>query len=276
VNEPNDGPADAYEAFYREFESPLVRRIRREAYDEDIGQHSWVRADELRRDIRRLGLTPASRLVDLGCGACGPLTFVLAEVRCAGTGVDASASALRAGRARAAALGVDALLSSHQADLDTPIRLAAGSFDAAMALDVVLHLRDRARFYHQVATLLRPGGRFLFTDAGVVTGAVSHDDVQRRSRYGYTEFAPPGRNEALLESAGFRLVEREERTASVVKNAGGRLAALRAHRAELALVSSTADLDAQESYLETVVDLASRGAVSRFMYLSEVVGSPAA
>jgi hypothetical protein len=32
VNEPNDGPADAYEAFYRDFESPLMRRIRREAY----------------------------------------------------------------------------------------------------------------------------------------------------------------------------------------------------------------------------------------------------
>jgi hypothetical protein len=145
-----------------------------------------------------------------------------------------------------------------------------------MALDVVLHLRDRARFFHQVATFLRPGGRFLFTDAGVVTGAVSSDDVKRRSRYGYTELVPPGRNEALLESAGFRLLELEERTASVVKNAGGRLAALRAHRRQLALVSSTTDLDAQESYLETVVDLASRGAVSRFMYLSEVGGSPAA
>jgi len=276
VDEPNDAPTDAYETFYREFELPLMQRIRREAYDEDIGQHSWVRADELRHDIRRLGLTPSSRLLDLGCGACGPLTFVLAKVRCAGTGVDASESALRAGRARATALGVDALLSSHQADLDTPIRLAAGSFDAAMALDVVLHLRDRARFYHQVATLLRPGGRFLFTDAGIVTAAVSHDDVKRRSRYGYTELVPPGRNEALLEAAGFRLIEREDRTASVVKNAGGRLGALRAHRAELELVSSAADLDAQESYLETVVDLASRGAVSRFMYLSEVIGTPPA
>ena len=276
MNGPNDAPPDAYEAFYRHFDTPLMQRIRREAYDEDIGQHSWVRADELRRDIRRLGLTPASRLIDLGCGACGPLTFVLAQVRCAGTGVDASASALHAGRARATALEVDTLLSVHHADLDVPLQLDAGSFDAAMALDVVLHLRDRARFFRDVATLLRPGGRFLFTDAGIVTGPVSHDDAQRRSRHGYTELVPPGRNEALLESAGFRLVEREERTASVVKNAGGRLAALRAHRAELELQSSTADLDAQESYLATVVDLARRGAVSRFMYLSEVVGLPAA
>jgi hypothetical protein len=37
-----------YEATYREFDSPLMRQIRREAYGEDIGQHSWVGAAELR------------------------------------------------------------------------------------------------------------------------------------------------------------------------------------------------------------------------------------
>jgi SAM-dependent methyltransferase len=272
MNRPNESPPDAYDAFYREFDSPLMRQIRREAYDEDIGQHSWVRADDLRQDIGRLGLTPSSRLIDLGCGACGPLTFVLGAVRCAGTGVDASPSSLGAGRARAAALGVDTLLSVHQADLDTPLRLEPGSFDAAMALDVVLHLRDRSGFIHGVAGLLRAGGRFLFTDAGVVTGSVSSDDMERRSRYGYTELVAAGVNERLLESAGFRLIEVENRTASVVKNASGRLAAVKAHRAELERVSSAADLDAQERYLETVVDLALRGAVSRFMYLSEVLG----
>ena len=41
--------ADKYESFYREFDSPLMRKLRREAYGEDIGQHSWVSADELRQ-----------------------------------------------------------------------------------------------------------------------------------------------------------------------------------------------------------------------------------
>ena len=64
--------ADQYEAFYREFGSPLMRQLRREAYGEDIGQHSWVSADELRRDAQRLGLCATSRLLDLGDGDCGP------------------------------------------------------------------------------------------------------------------------------------------------------------------------------------------------------------
>ena len=210
-----ESPADGYESFYREFDSPIMRLLRREAYGEDIGQHSWVGGDELRADIRRLRLSPSSRFIDLGCGPCGPLTFVLATVRCPGTGVELSTSALEVGRARAISLGVGALLTVQQADLNEPIPFEPRAFDAAMSLDVVLHLRDRSRLFHEVGKLLPPGGRFLFTDAGVVTGAVSNEEVRRRSVHGHTQFVAPGWNEALLESAGLRLLETENRTMSV-------------------------------------------------------------
>ena len=58
-------PPRGYETFYRDFDSPLMSAIRREAYGEDIGQHSWVAAEELRRDILRLRLSPSSRFLDL-------------------------------------------------------------------------------------------------------------------------------------------------------------------------------------------------------------------
>ena len=171
---------------------------------------------------------------------------------------------------RAASLGVDALLSTHEADLNEPLPFESGSFDAAISLDVVLHLRDRLNLFHEVARLLRPGGRFLFTDAGVVTGSVSNEEVRQRSAHGYTQFVAAGWNERLLELAGLRLIETENRTMSVVKNACGRLAAVRAHRAELERVSSAADVESQQNYLETVVELSRREAVSRVMYLAEV------
>ncbi len=66
-----------YESLYWEFDSPLMQQIRGEAYGEDIGQHSWVDADEVRADIVRLGLSPSSRLIDPGSGSCRPLTFIL-------------------------------------------------------------------------------------------------------------------------------------------------------------------------------------------------------
>jgi SAM-dependent methyltransferase len=138
-----------------------------------------------------------------------------------------------------------------------------------MSLDVVLHLRDRLKLFHEVAKLLAPGGRFLFTDAGVVTGSLSNEEVRKRSVHGYTQFVAAGWNERLLESAGFRLIETENRTMSVLKSASGRLAAMQAHRAELSQVLSAAEFEMQQDYLETVVQLSRRGALSRIMYLAE-------
>jgi cyclopropane fatty-acyl-phospholipid synthase-like methyltransferase len=269
---PADSPADSYEALYREFDSPLMRKLRREAYGEDIGQHSWVRADELRRDVAALELTRSSRLLDLGCGPCGPLTFILVAVGCSGVGLELSPAALAVGRARAESLGVERLLTVQEADLNEPLALEPRAFDAAMSLDVVLHLSDRARLFREVARVLRTGGRFLVTDAGVATGEMSSDEVRRRSIHGHTGFVPPGRNEALLEAAGFRILETEDRTASVMRNAAGRLAAMRAHRGELEQRSGAADYRRQEDYLEAVIELARRRALSRVMYLSENQG----
>lgn len=265
-----DPRADGYEAFYRNFDSTLMRRLRREAYGEDIGQHSWVSAEEVRADIRRLQLSSSSRFLDLGCGPCGPLTFVLAEAGCVGTGLELSPSALQVGRARAESLGVEARLSVQEADLNEPLPFEPGSFDAAMSLDVVLHLRDRSSLFREVARILAPGGRFLVTDAGVVTGSVSNEEVRARSVHGYTQFVAPGWNESLLESAGFRLIETDNRTSSVLSNAGGRLAAMHRHRAELEKVSSATEFQSQQDYLEIVVQLGRRKAVSRIMYLAEV------
>ena len=218
--------AGNYESFYREFDSPPMRQFRRDAYGEDIGQHSWVDADELRGDIPRLGLSSSSRLLDLGCGPCGPLTFILANAGCHGVGLEQSPAALRIGRERAASLGIEALLSVQVADLNEPLPFEPRSFDAAISIDVMLHLRDRRQFFREVARLLRPGGRFLVTDAGVLTGTVSNEEVRKRSIHGFTQFVAPGVNESLLESAGFRLIETENRTASALRNASGRLAAI--------------------------------------------------
>src|SRR5258708_9867126 len=102
MNEPAESGARGYDDLYQEFESPLTQQIRREAHGEDIGQHSWVSAEELRQDISRLGLSGASRLLDLGFGPCGPLTFVVRLTGCHGTGVDMSAPAIAPGPARAA------------------------------------------------------------------------------------------------------------------------------------------------------------------------------
>jgi SAM-dependent methyltransferase len=262
-----------YDDSYQEFDSPLMRQLRAETYGKDIGQHSWVTAEDLEQDISRLKLSRASRLLDLGCGPGGPLTFIVGVARCQSIGVDASVNAIAAGRARVATLGLEELITLHEADLNEATPFANGSFDAVVSLDVILHLPERMRVFREVARVLVPGGRFLFTDAGVITGSVSNEEMQLRAVHGPNHFVPPGFNERTLEMAGFRLLESDNRTASLLKNARGRLTARLAHRAELERIESSAAYERQQRYLETVISLSERGAVSRMMYLAESRGA---
>ena len=120
-----------------------------------------------------------------------------------------------------------------------------------------------------MARVLVPGGRFLFTDAGVITGSISDEEMRLRAVHGPNHFVPPGFNERMLELAGFRLLESADRTLSLLQNARGRLAARLAHRAELEKIEGSANFERQQRYLETVIGLSDRGAVSRMMYLAE-------
>jgi SAM-dependent methyltransferase len=268
----NDSPEpdrQSYSDFYARFDSSLMRRLRAEAYGTDIGQHSWVTAEELEEGVPWLALTEASRILDLGCGPGGPLAFLVGLVRCRGTGVDVSAPAIASARTRAASLGIAGSAEFAEADLDAPLLFPAGAFDAAISLDVVLHVCDRVTLFREVARVLVPKGRFLFTDAGVITGAVSDDDVRLRAVHGSTHFVPPGFNESMLERAGFRVLECKDRTASLLTNARGRIAGRSAHRAALEAVEGEAGFERQMRYLETVVGLAERGAVARMSYVAQ-------
>jgi SAM-dependent methyltransferase len=259
----------SYRSIYDEFDSPVMSRLRNEAYGEDIGQHSWVTADDLRRDVIRLNLGGGNKILDLGCGPCGPLTYIMKATGCSGYGLDLSEAALAAGRRRAASLEVADRLEVHQADLDAELEIAPLVFDAAVSFDVVLHLRDRVRVFREIARALVPGGRFLFTDAAVVNGCISSEDVAVRSIHGFVQFCASGFNENAIEHAGFKLLETEDRTQSLLRNARGRLQARLRYQAEFQRVEGEAGFAAYQAYLQAIIALSEGAALSRVMYLAE-------
>lgn len=267
--DPAEPGGQTYDSIYKKFDSPLQRQLRSEAYGKDIGQHSWVTADELQQDIARLEISSASRVLDLGCGPAGPLTFIVAQTGSHGTGADFSGPAVASGEARAKSQGLEARIVLQQADLNDPLPFTTSSFDAVISLDVILHLRDRAQVFREVARVLVPEGKFLFTDAGAIAGPVSNEQIRHRALHGYTQFAPAGFNERVLQQAGFRVLETADRTPSLLKIATGRLTARLAHRQELQQLEGATGFESQQQYLETIIDLAQKRALLRMMYLAK-------
>ncbi len=258
-----------YDKLYENFDSPLMRQLRSEAYGKDIGQHSWVTAEELLADIAKLKLSPESRLLDLGCGPAGPLTFIATQTKCSAIGLDVSANAIDAARARVASLDLSERFSVQQADLNEALPFTAAYFHAVLSIDVILHLRDRAAIFREVFRVLAHGGTFLFTDAGVITGPISSEEIERRTPHGYAQFVPPGTNEQLLERAGFRVAESTNLTDTMIKSAAGRMAARTSRQSELENLEGRSTFERQQQYLQTVQALAERAALSRFMYIAE-------
>ena len=254
-----------YEGLYADFDSELMRDIRGEAYGKDIGQYSWVTAEEMDSALARLDLTSRSRLLDIGCGPGGPLAFAVERTGASAVGLDFSAEAVEAARRR---VPDTVSIQRHDANLQLPFN--AGAFDAVMSIDAVLHIRNRSELFREVARVLVPGGRFWFTDAAVVAGPLSNAEVAARAPLGFTLFVPSGYNETELRAAGFAQVQVEDRTENVVGNASGRIAARLRHRAELTAIEGDEEFESQQRYLGAVIDLARRRVLRRLSYMAVI------
>src|SRR5262245_35777884 len=107
-----------YDANYGNFQTSLYEEIRREAFGEDIGQNSWLTADEHDRFLGWLGMAAGKNLLDVACGAGGPALRIAAITGCSVTGVDIHEQAIATARSLASQRGLGKRADFHVADAD--------------------------------------------------------------------------------------------------------------------------------------------------------------
>src|SRR2546422_9921236 len=86
---------DLYNTSYDNFSARVQADVRAETYGQDLGQSSWMTADELRQFIRRLKLKPSSHVLEVGSGSGGPALFVARTMGCRITGLDINEYGIR-------------------------------------------------------------------------------------------------------------------------------------------------------------------------------------
>ena len=258
-----------YDHAYGDFAGDAEAAVRRETYGEDLGQSSWLTAPEWLGFADCMGIDATSDVREVGSGSGGPGVYLALQRGCRLTGVDLNEHGVRNANTLADARGVGDRVRFQAVDASRPLPFDDGRFDAVISNDAMCHIRARLEVLREWRRVLRPGGRALFTDAMVITGIVSNEELATRSSIGFYLFVPPGENERLLTEAGFRVLGVEDVTKNAQDVAGRWRDARARQRDALVAREGAANFDGLQRFLDCVHAVSAERRLSRFSYLAE-------
>jgi hypothetical protein len=109
----------------------------------------------------------------------------------------------------------------------------------------------------------------VFSDACIITGAVSRTELELRASHGPCVFVPPDVNEKAIAQAGFRLRMKSD-TSTALTDIAHRLFAARSARSDALKQEEGVDwFEWRQRFLEVTAKLAAEGRLSRFLYVAD-------
>jgi SAM-dependent methyltransferase len=188
------------------------------------------------------------------------------------TGVDINEHGVRNARTLAESRHLADRVRFETVDAGRPLPFTEGRFDAIVSNDAMCHIAGRPAVLRDWHRVLKSGGRVLFTDALVITGPVSHEELATRSSIGYYLFVPPGTNERMLQEAGFAVTAVEDVTANAADVASRWHDARARHRDALVSREGESNFEGLQRFLRCVHTLSEEHRLSRYAYLAEKPG----
>ena len=258
-----------YDANYGNFQTELYAEIRREAFGEDIGQSSWITADEQDRFLGLLELSHGKRLLDVACGSGGPALRIATKTGCSVVGIDMHEDAVSTANSLAAHDGLSDRAEFRVANAAEPLPFPDAFFDAITCIDAINHLPDRPRVLSDWARLLKPGGRLLFTDPITVTGPLTNHEIAVRGSIGFFLFVPLDYDRTVIAQCRLRLLVCEDVTANMAEMAERRGAARGSRSHLLSDIEGAETYNGQQTFFAVAARIAKERRLSRFLYVVE-------
>jgi 2-polyprenyl-3-methyl-5-hydroxy-6-metoxy-1,4-benzoquinol methylase len=258
-----------YNLSYGNFQADLYAEIRREAFGDDIGQNSWLTADEQDRFLAWLDLSAGKRLLDVACGAGGPALRIAGASGCAVAGVDIHEAAVETAQVLAKEQGLSPRAEFRAADAGIGLPFADASIDAITCIDAINHFPHRSKVLAEWTRLLKPGGRVLFTDPIIMTGPLTNLEIAVRTSAGFYLVVPRGYDELMIAEAGLQLLLAQDGTENMAKVADGRHRARAARAEALREIEGDQAFEKEQDFLSITAMLAREGRLSRYVFVGQ-------
>jgi ubiquinone/menaquinone biosynthesis C-methylase UbiE len=259
---------DLYNNAYSNPGSEIYAQIRVETYGRDLGQTSWVTAEESDEIPKLLQLWRESSVLEVGSGS-GGYALHLAEHGCNIVGLDVNEHGVNSAKQLASDRGLAARARFELCDASKPLPFHNEHFDAVFSNDVLCHVPGRLNVLREMFRVLKPGARMLFSDALVIGGIISHEEVAIRSSIGYYLFSPPGENERLIAQAGFRELISTDTTENAASISKRRRDAREKWKKELVALEGQENYEGLQAFLACVHRLTAERRLRRYLYLAE-------
>ena len=263
---PNE--VDLYDGHYGHLAADPQVAVRRETYDEDLGQASWITLAEARDFFGALELGPGQQALEVACGSGGVTCRMALETGATCVGIDINPQGIEAAKRRAQEQGLASRASFQMVDAGQRLPFSDGAFDAVFCNDSINHFPGRLAVLQDWHRVLRPGGRLLFTDPIVVTGQLTNEEIRIRSSIGFFLFTPLGHNDRLLAQSGFVVRGVRDVTDAVASVSRRWRDARETRRAALVPLEGEEGFEGLQRFLNAVHTLASERRLSRYVYLA--------
>ncbi|MFZ0821552.1 MAG: methyltransferase domain-containing protein [Candidatus Acidiferrales bacterium] len=260
---------DLYNSAFNNPSEDVYREIRVETYGEDFGQTSWMTLDELDEIPVRLGLDPSSSVLEIGSGLGGCAVHLAMTVGCHVTGLDMNLGGVRNANELARARGLESRARFRECDASRGIPFDVNDFDAIYSNDALCHIPNRLALLLDARRVMKPGGRLLYSDAVVITGEVSKEELATRSSIGHYAFSEAGENERVIAASGFKLLRVDDTTGNPAEIAKLWHDARAKRKDALTSIEGEANFAGLQKFLLCTHTVAAERRLSRFLYLAQ-------